>query len=303
MAAALPFGDLVDALHDAFAVPAETPLRHHHALNDGAMLLLMPSWQGRYVGVKIVTVHPRNAARGLPAVHATYVLSDLETGAPVALLDGDVLTARRTAAASALAARFLVRADAARLLVVGAGRVASLLAQAHAATWAVGSVEIWNRTSERSERLAEALRRSGMQARRVDDLRGAVERADVVSCATLAATPLIEGGWLRPGTHVDLVGAYTPAMREADAAALDRASVFADTEAALSECGELAGWTRNRLTGTLVELCRGEVPGRRSATEITLFKSVGTGLEDLAAATLAVSGKIGAAGPGSAAPG
>ena len=251
------------------------------------MLLLMPSWQGRYVGVKIVTVHPHNARRGLPAVHATYLLSDLASGVPVALLDGDVLTARRTAAASALAARFLVRADASRLLVVGAGRVASLLAQAHSASWAVETVEIWNQTTERGERLAAALREQGMQARCVSDLREAVVRADVVSCATLSSTPLIEGAWLRPGTHVDLVGAYTPSMREADTVALSRASVFADTQAALLESGELTGWQRDELAGTLVELCRGEVPGRRSLDEITLFKSVGTGLEDLAAAILA----------------
>lgn len=286
--AALPFDRLIEALHEAFARPAETPLRHHHALPEDATLLLMPSWQGEYVGVKIVTVHPRNGACGLPAVHSTYLVSDLRSGVPVALLDGDVLTARRTAAASALAARFLVRKDAARLLVVGAGRVASLLAQAHAAAWAVGSVEIWNQTPTRGEVLAAALRQRGMTANLVEDLRAAVERADVVSCATLSATPLIEGAWLQPGTHVDLVGAYTPAMREADPAALSGSLVFADTEAALYECGELSGWKREHLAGTLVDLCQGTLTGRGSRTDVTVFKSVGTGLEDLAAAVLAV---------------
>jgi len=288
--AALPFDRLIDALHLAFTAPAETPLRHHHALPDGAMLLLMPAWQGAHVGVKLVTVHPQNAELGLRAVHATYLLSDLKTGAPVTLLDGDVLTARRTAAASALAARFLVRSDARRLLVMGAGRVASLLAEAHAASWAVETVEVWNRTPEGAERLASVLRARGLDARAVSDRREALARADVVSSATLSAEPLIEGAWLRPGTHVDLVGAYTPAMREADTATLERASVFADTEAALHECGELAGWNRADLTGTLETLCRKEMPGRRSTAELTVFKSVGTGLEDLAAAKLALAG-------------
>ncbi len=220
-------------------------------------------------------------------MHATYLLSDLETGAPIALLDGDVLTARRTAAASGLAASFLAREDASRLLLLGAGRVASLLPEAHAAVRPIRAVEVWNPTRERGERLVAALREAGFEADRVDDLPGAIARADIVSAATLSRTPLIEGRWLRPGTHVDLVGAYTPEMREADPAAIARASVFADTAAALHECGELAGMGPEELRGTLAGLCRGGM-GRRSADEITLFKSVGTALEDLAAATLAV---------------
>ena len=285
-AAALPFPELIDALAAAFAAPSTVPMRHHHALPEGAALLLMPAWQDTVMGVKVVTVHPGNAALGRPAVNATYLLSALATGAPLVLLDADVLTARRTAAASALAARFLARADARRLLVVGAGRVASLMAEAHASVRAIDEVEIWNRSPAGAERLAADLQDRGMVARAVRDLPAAVARADVLSCATLSCTPLIEGAWLRPGTHLDLVGAYTPAMREADPVALDRARVFADAPAALQECGELAGWTEARLAGTLVGLCTG-APGRGGADEITLFKSVGTALEDLAAARLA----------------
>ncbi len=287
--AALPMAGLIAALRTAFAEGAEAPQRHHHALPGGAALLLMPAWQRAFMGVKIVTVHPTNAAAGLPAVHATYLLSDVGTGAPVAMLDGDVLTARRTAAASALAASYLARADAARLLVVGAGRVASLMPEAHGSVRPIQSVEVWNPTPQRGERLVAALRARGVDARLVPDLGGAVARADIVSCATLSRTPLIEGRWLRPGVHLDLAGAYTPDRREADASAVARASVFADTEAALHECGELAGRRAQDLRGTLARLCRGEVPGRRSEDEITLFKSVGTALEDLAAASLAVA--------------
>jgi ornithine cyclodeaminase/alanine dehydrogenase-like protein (mu-crystallin family) len=290
--AALPFPALIEALRAAFATGAEVPMRHHHALPDGATLLLMPAWQRAHVGVKIVTVHPGNAGRGQPAVHAIYLLSDVTTGAPLALLDGDMLTARRTAAASALASSYLARGDASRLLVVGAGRVASLLPEAHAAVRPIRTVEVWNRTPAGAERLAAALRARGFAASPVADLAAAVRRAEIVSCATLSREPLIEGDWLAPGAHLDLVGAYMPSMREADAAAVARAAVFADTEAALHECGELAGLRACDLRGTLATLCRGG-PGRGRDDEITLFKSVGTALEDLAAAALAFGSRSG----------
>ncbi len=283
-AAALPFAQLIPALRSAFEAGAEVPLRHHHRLPDGAMLLLMPAWQQDFLGVKIVTVHPGNAVRGLQAVNATYLLSDVATGAPLLLLDGDVLTARRTAAASALAASFLAREDASRLLVVGAGRVASLMAAAHASVRGIRHVEVWNPTAARRDRLVATLRAQGFEVAGTTDLAGAVARADIVSCATLSATPLIEGRWLPAGVHLDLVGAYTPAMREADTAALARAAVYVDTPAALAEAGELAGLREVR--GTLAQLCRGEAPGRLGVGAITLFKSVGTALEDLAAAML-----------------
>ncbi|HYZ22587.1 MAG TPA: ornithine cyclodeaminase family protein, partial [Rhodopila sp.] len=218
---------------------------------------------------------------------ALYLLSDVRTGVPLALLDGDVLTARRTAAASALAGSFLARADASRLLVVGAGRVGSLMAEAHRSVRPIREVEVWNPTPARSGRLAASLRELGFAARRVDDLEAAVGRADIVSCATLAERPVVLGRWLRPGTHVDLVGAYRPDRREADADAVARAAVFIDTEAALQEAGELVGLGLADVRGTLAGLCRGEVAGRGSAEEVTLFKSTGTALEDLAGAMLA----------------
>ena len=251
--------------------------------------MLMPAWQADWLGVKIVTVHPGNAAQGLPAVHSTYLLSDARTGQPVAMLDGDTLTERRTAAASALAASYLARPDASRLLLVGAGRVARLLTPAYAAVRDLRQVEVWSRTPSRSDALVAELRAAGFTAARADGLQAAVGRADIVSCATLATEPLVHGAWLRPGTHLDLIGAFTPAMREADAAAVARASVFVDTKAALAEAGELAGYDATHLRGTLATLCRGGA-GRASAAEVTLFKSVGAAIEDLAAAVLAWSG-------------
>lgn len=287
-AAALPFGRLVPALRDAFVAGADVPDRHHHALPGGATLLLMPAWQSDWLGVKVVTVHPGNAARGLPAVHSTYLLSEAATGRPVLLLDGDTLTARRTAAASALAASFLARPDAGRLLLVGAGRVASLMPAAHRTVRRVREVRVWNPTAARADALVAALRRDGFDAGRTGDLQAAAAWADIISCATLSTAPLIEGDWLRPGTHLDLVGAFTPAMREADEAAIRRARVFVDTWAALHEAGELAALGEADVCGTLQTLCRGG-PGRLG-DEVTAFKSVGTALEDLAAAMLAVQG-------------
>lgn len=288
--AALPFDRLIPALRDAFVAGAEVPDRHHHALPGGATLLLMPAWQGDWLGVKLVAVHPGNPARSLPAIHATYLLSRAGTGEAVALLDGGVLTARRTAAASALAASFLARPDAARLLLVGAGRVAALVAPAMRTVRPISSVAVWNPHPARADALVEDLRAQGFDAARVDGLEAAVAAADIVSCATLSTGPLIQGPWLQPGVHLDLIGAYTPFMREADEAAIRRATLFIDTDAARHECGELTG--NPPVAGTLETLCRGG-PGRVDAAAITAFKSVGTALEDLAAAILAAGGQAG----------
>ncbi len=284
-AATLPFDRLVPALRAAFTGKAGVPDRHHHSLPGGATLLLMPAWQRDWLGVKIVTVHPGNAARGVPAVHSTYLLTEAATGRPALLLDGDTLTARRTAAASALAASFLARPEASRLLLVGAGRVASLLPAAHRSVRPVREVRVWNPTVARADALVAALRADGFDAARTDDLPAAAAWADIISCATLSTVPLIQGAWLRPGTHLDLIGAFTPAMREADEAAMRGARVFVDTLAALHEAGELAGLREENVCGTLQTLCQGG-PGRSCANEVTAFKSVGTALEDLAAATL-----------------
>lgn len=288
-AAASPFPALVAALRAAFAAgAAEVPDRHAHALPGGATLLLKPAWDAAWLGTKVVTVHPANAGAGLPAVHALYMLQDVATGRPAALLDGDELTARRTAAASALAASLLAVPEASRMLLCGAGRVGRLLPHAmRSALPGLSRVDVWSRSGTSAEELARELDASGFRASAVRDLEAAARRADVLSCATLAREPLLRGAWLRPGQHLDLVGAFTPAMREADAEAVARAAVFVDSEAAVGTCGELPAGTPVR--GTLAALCRGDA-GRRGADEVTLFKSVGTALADLAAASLAVGG-------------
>ncbi len=283
--AALPLPTLIGALRAMFASGCEVPQRHSHTIAGAGTVLLMPAWRaGACFGLKTITVFPGNAALGLPGLHAVYTLFDASTGVPLAQIDGNEITARRTVAASALAASFLARADARRLLVVGAGRVASLTAEAmRAVRPGLDEVQVWNRHPAAAEALAA---RVGGEA--VTDLERAVRRADIVSCATLSDAPLVHGAWLQAGTHLDLIGGFTPAMREADTEAVQRARVFVDTEEALAKAGDLlqAGFDRAALQGTLAELCRGACEGRRSAGDITLFKSVGTALEDLAAAEL-----------------
>ena len=289
---------LVDALSDAFRGGIAAPTRHHHGVErpDGrATLLLMPAWHEAdgYLGVKSVTVFPGNGARSLPSVMGTYLLMDGATGRPVAALDGTRLTLWRTAAASALAARHLARADAARMVVVGAGALVPYLIRAHGAERPIRSVGLWARRPDAARALAERLAGEGLPVEAVTDLEAAVREADLVTCATLSRAPLVEGAWLKPGSHLDLVGAFDLSMREADDAALRRAEIHVDTPAALAEGGDVAlglasgAIGEGDVRGDLAGLCRGEVAGRASPGAITLFKSVGASLEDLAAATLA----------------
>jgi ornithine cyclodeaminase len=302
--AALSYPSLVDTLDAAFAKGATAPPRHHHAIalegRPEATLLLMPAWEareagsrlaGRYMGVKSITVFPDNDTRGRPAVLGTYLLLSAETGETLAVMDATRLTAWRTAAASALASRHLSRPDASRLLMVGAGALAPFLVRAHASVRPIREVMVWNRSRTRAHALTIALAQVGVAANLVDDFAVAVGRADIVSTATLSAEPLVRGAWLKPGTHLDCVGAFKPTMRETDDEAVRRARIFVDTGAgAFAEAGDImqplqAGVIgKAAVLGDLSELCRGKVQGRRSAEEITLFKSVGASIEDLAAA-------------------
>lgn len=298
---ALPFDALIDALACMFVEGCEVPLRHAHTLvaADGAQgtVLIMPAWRAdRYLGIKTVNIFPGNALRGLPGLFSTYMLYDARTGAPLAQMDGDQITSRRTAAASALAASLLARRDARRLLVVGAGRVAALIPQAYREVLRIEEVRVWARTPAQAAARVDEWRAAGIDAQVAPDLAEAAAQADVVSCATLATAPLIQGGWLRAGSHLDLIGSFTPQMREADDACFDAAGVFVDTDEAIAKSGDLLGpisrgvLLASDIRGTLADLCRGAEPGRRSVDERTVFKSVGTALEDLAAATLVYEG-------------
>lgn len=300
---ALTFPGMVETLRHAFREGAVQPVRHHHTVGRAAgaptTLLLMPAWTDfsadpmpseGFVGVKIVTVSPDNNRLGKPAVMGLYLLLDGVTGEPRALIDGQRLTQWRTACASALAASYLARPDAERLLVVGAGALSRFLAKAHAAVRPIRTIRVWNRTPENAAKVVADLAAEGLPAEPATDLDAEVGRADIISCATISSAPLVKGALLTAGTHVDLVGGFTPAMREADDEAIRRASVFVDTRAgATKEAGDIVQplasgvLTEAGIAGDLYDLTRGRHGGRRRADEITLFKSVGAAIEDLAA--------------------
>lgn len=308
---------LIDRLEALFRSGCEMPPRHHHTIaapagrgGADAALLLMPAWTrgaAAHIGVKLVTVFPDNGRLGLPAIYGQYLLLDGRSGQSLALLDGTMLTKRRTACASGLAARYLARPDSERLLMIGTGALAPHLVRVHARVRPIRAVEIWGRRPERAQELARELAESlprvlgrAIAVQAVEDRATAVARADIVSCATLSRTPLVEGAWLCPGQHVDLVGAYTPQMRESDDAAVRRARLFVDTRAgALKEAGDIVqalasgAIAASDIAADLFELARGERAGRGAGEgqAITLFKSVGAALEDLAAAELALTAR------------
>ena len=296
---ALPFEALIAALRQGFIEGCEAPTRHHHAVQRGeggpATLLLMPAWQrDRYLGVKIVQVSPGNEAKGLPTVDGLYVLQSATTGTPLAVMDGKAITERRTAAASALAASFLARQDARHLLVIGAGAVAAMLVPAHSAVRPIERVTLWNRTLANADLLAERLVAAGHPVEVTADLETAMGEADIITSATMSTRPLVLGAKVKPGAHVDLVGAFSRSLRESDDALMRRASLFVDThDGALAEAGDIlqaidaGAIAPNAIRADLAELCRGDHPGRQGPDEITVFKSVGAAIEDLIAATLA----------------
>ena len=298
----LPWVSLVDKIEHSFRhADVASPPRHHHALPGSkgeATLLLMPAWQEqKYIGVKLINVFPNNSEQGLPAISGTYLLSDGQTGLPLACIDGSELTRRRTAAASALAARYLARDDADTLLLVGTGQLAPMLIEAHAAIRPIRRVRIWGRHPEKAQRLVKQYQdyQGGLApfscVEMVTDLAAACQSADIISCATLSSEALIRGDWLSPGCHLDLVGAFRPDMRETDAACVAKAKVFVDTYAgAHDEAGDLlqavneGQFDMSRICADLYELTQQKRPGRENTDDITLFKSVGASLEDLAAA-------------------
>jgi ornithine cyclodeaminase len=291
VARAAPYRDIVEALRQAFRESYTTPVRHHHELSETATLLLMPAWSDRYSGLKTVMFKTDNAAHGLPTVQANYLLMDNGTGETLAVIDGTELTRRRTAAASALAADYLARPDSKTLAVIGAGALAPHFVRAQAAVRPIRRVLLYSRTRGKAEAVAQAL--DEFEASVLDDPEQAVRQADIVSCITTSTAPIVKGAWLKPGTHVDLAGAFKPSMRETDGETVARARVYVDTrEGALAEAGDLlqareeGKFRMEDVAGDLAALCRGGAMGRTSPDEVTLFKSCGTAIEDLAAAIM-----------------
>lgn len=289
----LPFPELVEALAEAHRGPQPAVDRSLLESRDGPpgeAFVNWPAWhRGEAFGVKMVTVLPDNSRRGAPSVHALYQLFDGATGAPSLTIEGESLTLRKTAADSALGARFLAREDAATMLMIGAGALAPYLVRAHLSVRpSLSRVLVWNRSDGRAKDLAGAFAREGVDARATTDLEAGLGAADVISCATMATEPLVRGKRLKPGAHVDLVGGFTPDMREADDDTMRRGSVFVDSRRFTIGCvGDITApmvsgaIAEKDILADLFDLCRGEHPGRRSADEVTVFKNAGGAHLDL----------------------
>ncbi|KAB0566148.1 ornithine cyclodeaminase family protein [Brucella pituitosa] len=302
----LPMKQLIAALRISFTTGCSAPAREHHSIeglnNQQGTLLLMPAWSPsgntRFMGVKQVNIFPGNAESGKPALNSTYNLFDGNTGEHLAAMDGNTITGLRTVAVSALAADYLARPDAKSLLVLGSGRISSLIPDAYKAIRDIDKIKIWDINIESAQRLVDALRQKGYNCEIAASLEDAVPEADIISSATLSHTPLICGKWLRPGTHVDLIGAFTSEMRESDDECVSMAKVFIDTEEVFHEGGDIVQpikervINRSHVQAKLADLTSGTTIGRSNNEEITLFKAVGTALADLSAATLAFQTKM-----------
>jgi ornithine cyclodeaminase len=294
-----PMPQLIASLREAFRESPHAPGRQTTPIPGGKgdrLLLFMPAFDREGAGaIKLATVFPDNGDRSLPTIQAALVVFS-RTGAPVALLDGAMVTRLRTSAASALASTYLSRNDSAHLVVIGTGALAPYMALAHSAVRPIGKITVAGRREERARETAAEIRSllgGEIEVEVATSLEKIVPIADIVSCATSSAQPVLAGKWLRPGVFVDLVGSFSPTKREADDEVMLRSRVFVDTlEGALAEAGDLLQpltrgvISRERIEGELSDLVSGRATGRQGADEIILFKSVGTAIEDLCAAKL-----------------
>lgn len=297
---ALPYRELVEALRDGFKKGGNAPLRHFHSVKTKSgtenSFLIMPCWQeGGMMGVKMVMVCPDNPKKNLGSVQSTYILSDAETGVTKALLDGDELTARRTSCASALASSYLSSPDATSMLMMGAGKIATHLIRAHCAVRDLKKIYIWNRDAEQGQKLANRLNQElNATVTSINDPKKYANTCDIISCATMAHEPILKGVWLSADKkqHIDLVGGYTYDMREADNDVMSGAAIYVDTfDGALAEAGDILRpieegiISRDDVKADLYKMVSDTFEAPTSNR--TVFKSVGTALEDLIAAKLA----------------
>ncbi len=303
----LPYPALIEALARGLQQPIVSPARSHFQPNaDASAVLVMSAWQPHGIfGCKVVSVWPGNNALGKPAVAAAYVAMSCEDGSVMAMIDGTELTLRRTAAAAALAAQKLARPGSRRLLVIGCGALALPMVEAHRAVFALSDVLIWGRQIDKAQALVDALAGLGIAARASSDLQQALAGADIAVAVTTATQAFIPANWVKPGTHLGLVGAFTPEMAEAEPALLARCRLFADSrEAVLQKGGEVVQALKRGLIAEsdicaeLAELAAAARPaaGRLADSDVTVFKSVGFAALDLIAAGLVLEAVQGASG-------
>jgi ornithine cyclodeaminase len=284
----LSFDVLVPTLRTAFTHGQRAtvaPQRHRHRVDNelDATMLIGTSWTRNYLGVKVSTVFPRNVLADLESFSSTYLLLHGRTGHPLAVMDGGELTRRATAGVSALAASYLARPDIRTLLVIGEDRYAKAIAQAYQAVFDLERLLVLGDSP--------GFVCDGVMVSAVTDLAAALAVADAVVCATVATSkPVLPGAWVKPGTFVHLTGSFTPYTREGDDALIADASVFLDTTTAMAESGDLAqpaaAGISPKVRGTLFDLCAGAVAGRLDQGEVTVFKSIGTAIADLATAAV-----------------
>lgn len=297
-----PMPRLIECLEEAFRTECVVPVRQVTKMPGGTderLFISMPAFDLKGgAAVKLATVFPDNQAKGLPTIQAAIVVFS-EAGAPMALLDGTIVTQLRTGAASALASKYLSRADSSHLVMIGTGALAPTMVAAHCAVRPITQVSVWGRRADRASATAAAIRalvHPHVEVLVPDSIEDAVAMADIVSCATSSPTPVVAGKWLRPGTFIDLVGSFSRSNREADDDVVLRSRIFVDTlEGALAEAGDLLDplargiIDRQLIEGELADLVCGRATGRISGEEIISFKSVGTAIEDLAASRLIVA--------------
>lgn len=293
---ALPYPELIEALTRGLQLPIEVPSRSYFAPNaDASCVLIMPAWKAKEVfGVKLVSVWPSNKAIGSPTVSAVYVLLSCENGMPLAVIDGTELTLRRTAAAAALAAKILARKNSQTLAILGTGALCVPMVQAHASVHPFKSILIWGRQKTKALAAVAELKTLGIESNDSEDLAETLNQADVVAAATTATEPFILSKWLKPGTHLGLIGAFTPQMAEAEPALMSQVQVFADNRSAVLEKGgeiyqaiQQGIMLPSNIEGELGELASDPSRSwRKDGRAITVFKSVGFASLDLIAAEL-----------------
>lgn len=290
-----PYGALIQSLVKGLCEPIESPPRCHFNPNhDASTVLIMPAWKPkRIMGTKIVSIWPDNNARGKSAVSAVYVVTSCEDGSPLAIIDGTELTLRRTAAAAALAARILARPGSKKFAVLGTGALSAHMAMAHHSVFDLSETTVWGRQLDKAQAVVVELARAGIAARASTDLESTLATTDIVAAVTTATLPFIRSEWVKPGTHLGLIGAFTSTMAEAEPQLLSKVRLFADTrEGVLEKGGEVlqalrAGFiTEADVRAELAELLASssQTTGRSSDQDITVFKSVGFAALDLIAA-------------------
>jgi len=301
---ALDYPLLIKALKTAFQSEVKVTPRHHHDFKNpkegiDSTLLLMPAWEeSENLGVKIVTLSPNNVKYDLPTINGLYILFDAQKGVVEAIIDAKALTTKRTAASSALASSYLSREDSSSVLIIGTGALSTELIKAHASVRDIKDVYIWGRNKSKALEITQKLK-NDFNIKTINSIEQKISEVDIISCATLSQTALVFGKYLKEGQHIDLVGSYKPNMREADDELIKTVDIFIDTNMAKKETGDIKipldekTICEDDIKADLFELTRLKKKGRTSNSQITLFKSVGHALEDLAAAKLVKKNVVG----------